>query len=237
MQAGDGAASAVELIRQIPTGPRDLTNSDTKVGVGLGRNGVVVQGTDDGIRLVEVIEDVKAEHTFVYQMTVEGNDAKFKLAPDGSVLVGYGDVEAGQFEPTGSIAVPWAFDANDLAVPIYYTVSKDARYLTMSVARVDGQSYPVVADPSYHTTWYGLHAIKLNSSETTGLENLLIAGAGASATGLAVCAGLTAGMCAIPWAFGSALGGVGYLAIRACKNSNGVDIHSYWPGAVWCSGY
>ncbi len=234
---GDGS-TAVALSRQNADGSTERSDSGSRVGVDLGRNGVVVEGTEDGIRLMEVIEDPKADHEFAYQMTVEGQDAKFKMAPDGSVLVGYGDVEAGQFEPVGSIDAPWALDASNQPVPVSYTISPDGIELGMRVSKMDEHAYPIVADPSYHTTWYGLHTIKLNPSETQDLLSLLKDGRNAAAVGTAICATATAGLCAVVGSLGTIVIQLGYHAITICKNDKGVDLHSYSiVGGIWCSGY
>ncbi len=134
----------------------------------------------------------------------------------------------------GTVATPWATDANQAPVPTHFTV--DGTTLTQHIKHTNTEyAYPIVADPKFSKTWYGMHTIKLTSYELGKLTNAMIYGGGVFAL---VCTGSTAGLCALPTDVVVALLATIRGSLGLCSNSKGVDIHfTAVPQAIWCSGY
>ncbi|MCP4086737.1 MAG: hypothetical protein GY745_17035 [Actinomycetia bacterium] len=134
----------------------------------------------------------------------------------------------------GTIATPWATDANQTPVPTRFTV--DGTALTQHIEHTNTEhAYPIVADPEYHSTWYGKYTIKLTTSELRKLKGAIV-GTG-SVAGI-VCSYSTVGLCALASAVvGGIVGGL-MGALLICENSKGVDIHfTAIPRVIWCNGY
>lgn len=191
---------------------------------------IVAQATDEGgAQILITIDSAQAPKTFDFPVAVpEG--ASLTLNSDGSVSLTLQGEELGQFD------TPWAVDANGNNVDTHFTINGPT--LTQTVNHDTANvAYPVVADPKFSSSWWG-YTVKLTTSELKKVDGALLAGAGASAVGAALCEGSTAGLCALPLALGAAVITFGRGAIKLCSNSKGVDIHaSKVGGAVWCSGY
>ncbi len=134
----------------------------------------------------------------------------------------------------GTVATPWATDANQAPVPTHYTI--DGTTLTQHIKHTNTEyAYPIVADPKFSKTWYGMHTIKLTNSELRNLQGSMAAGWGMFTV---VCSGSTAGLCALPSGLVAGLIGAMGGGLKLCSNSKGVDIHfTAAPQAIWCTGY
>ena len=186
---------------------------------------LVVQAQEDGgVRVLAVLDGADAPTRFDFE-----GEQELLLFDDGSALA-LDDTG----EPVAEIPAPWAYDANGNEVPSWYTV--DGTTLTLHVEHSAVTAYPVVADPEYRRTWYGLVTYKFNSSETRSLSAALGTASHAGALTAAYCAAIGVAACSFPASLAWAALGVGRVAVDACSNSRGVDIHLY-RGAIWCSGY
>lgn len=191
---------------------------------------IVAQATAEGAaQILITIDSAQAPTEFEFPIDIP-DGAALTLNADGSVSIAIDGEELGHIE------TPWAVDANGNNVATAFAVN--GATLTQIVNHTASDvAYPVVADPKFSSSWWG-QTMKLTTSELKKLDAALLAGSGASAVGAAACAGLTGGLCALPFALGAALITFGRGAIKLCQNSRGVDIHSSKVGgAVWCSGY
>lgn len=187
---------------------------------------IVVQAQEDGgVRMIAVIDGAGAPETFDFPM-----DQEIILADDGSAfLVDGADLVA-------QIPAAWAYDANGDEVPSWYTIEGGS--LVLNVDHSTTNAYPVIADPQLKVGWTGTVTLKLDSGETDELLQLLADGRNAWAVAGTACSGITYGLCAKPWVVGAFAISVGTLAIRACRNDRGVDLHMHPILQVsWCSGY
>lgn len=186
---------------------------------------LVVQAQEDGgVRVLAVLDGADAPNRFDFE-----GEQELILFDDGSAMA---LDEAG--EPVAQIPAPWAYDADGNEVPSWYTA--DGTTLTLHIEHSAVTAYPVVADPQYRRTWYGLVTYKFNSSETNALSQALGTASHAGALTAAYCAGIGVPACSFPASLAWAALGVGRIAVDVCSNNRGVDIHLY-RGAIWCSGY
>lgn len=103
---------------------------------------LAVQAVDTGVRVQTVLADATAPTEFTYDF----DGLTPILNADGSVtLTVPGD---GFNVQLGSLAVPWALDANGAAVPTRFRVEGAAVIQEVDHLRA-GIAYPVVADPWY----------------------------------------------------------------------------------------
>ncbi len=216
----------------------DLPGTDTQDGQLVGDSvaypnvdhdlGIVVDATEDGLRVSAVIESFEASHVLDFGLTIPDN-GYLQLEDDDSVSVRNQDGDV-----VHSIAPPWATDANGTPVETWYKVKGET--LTQHVNPTTVTAYPITADPEFRRSWWGV-TWKLNSSELR--ELYYIAGISLpiyGAIGL-YCSSATAGICALPWSVIAVAIGLTIGAIRLCENSKGVDIHMAYNGSRWCSGY
>ncbi len=112
---------------------------------------------DDGsVQILTMLADADAPTSYEYP---------FDLAPGASLaMTGQGGVDIVEADGivSGSIAAPWAIDANGQAVPTHYLVVGDT--LTQVIDFDSSTSFPVVADPTFSSGW-GLY-LHFNVSET-----------------------------------------------------------------------
>lgn len=151
---------------------------------------VVVQVLDDGTRIATVIGDAGAPTRYTYALD-PGTVAH--LEEDGSVsltqeatltLPDTGETVTGP-AMVGSIAAPWAVDAEGRPVPTHYEVN-GSTVIQVVDHTTAGVTYPVVADPQFSRSWANSY-IWFNRAETK-----TIAGGGwgaATITGLCTAAG------------------------------------------------
>ncbi len=190
---------------------------------------IVVQAqADGGVRILTVIDGAGAPRSFNFE-TVLDRDESVVLLDDGSAIVT--DVDG---ELIAQVPVAWAYDANGVEVPSWYSIRGDT--LVLNVDHSSTSAYPVIADPVYRRTWYGLETWKFNRSETWRIQQALSGATTVAGVAAAFCAGFTVGVCTAPWLVAWALIGLGANAIRICRNSRGFDLHRL-NGALWCSGY
>lgn len=185
---------------------------------------------DGGARVIAVMNNEQAAKE--YRFTAPTGH-RFQVGRDGSAVL---------LDSVGStvadVPAPWAIDAAGKDVEAHYSV--DGGSLVLFVAHEEATAYPVVADPRFIASWWGW-TIKLTSSEWNRVNQAMLAGSGASAVAAYVCGSITAGVCAFPFALGTAILTLGRGVIGLCANSRGVDIHgTYFApplGLLWCSGY
>jgi len=201
--------------------------------------------------MITVLDSAKAPTSFNYSLSTRtcqprswsiggapdsenlSNSIVLRGMVDGSVIVTDHDGE-----PILSLPAPWAYDSLGNEVPSWYTIENEN--LVLNVEPTASTSYPLITDPLFRHTWYGLNTMKLDRRETDNLLNASTYGQLQLGVVNGLCAGFTVGACAAPWALVWALSGIGRLAVQACANSKGVDIHSWgFPpvAAIWCSGY
>lgn len=108
-----------------------------------GSTDVAVQALDTGeLRVATILNDRNAPTSYEYVLP-DGVDAR--VLEDGSALLGSDGYAV------GSVAAPWATDANGQAVPTYYTVANGT--LTQTISTTPDTAFPVVADPAWK--WWG----------------------------------------------------------------------------------
>jgi hypothetical protein len=107
-----------------------------------------VQLLDDGTaRIQTLVPDAEAQHHFTYRF---GNGVVPVVNEDGSVALTVNGPDGAPVE-IGSVAAPWASDANGNPVSTSYRVIGAA--LVQTIATNESTVYPVVADPSVTFGW------------------------------------------------------------------------------------
>lgn len=109
---------------------------------------IVAQGKfDSSARLLTVVEGAAAPTAFPFAIDSVSTavDLQLRLGNDGAVAI----LDNG--EKIAQVATPWAYDANGLAVPTWFTVTDGD--LVLNVDHREVSAYPVVADPSWW--WWG----------------------------------------------------------------------------------
>lgn len=185
-----------------------------------------VRPTDSGIETFDQIRDASAPQEFAYAIGAPNGDT-IQVNPDRSASV----IDANGND-IADAAAPTATDADGNPVRAYFTT--DGNVLTMHVNhRVDGVTYPVVADPriSMHVT----HAdIYFNRTETR-----FVGHGGAWALGGAIGAAIGSIGGAPGWIIGGAAVGGALASIGAdtvdTKLSHGQCLHLnlIWFGWPW----
>lgn len=120
--------------------------------------------TDGGARALVTLKDSSAPNEYRFGL---GLPADTELMADGSG--GYLITRPGSQGATvlGSIAAPWAKDADGEAVPTSYRI--DGGSLVQTVSTTASTAFPVVADPSISYGW-NIY-IKFNKTEVKRLNN------------------------------------------------------------------
>ncbi len=105
----------------------------------------LVQGLEGsrGYRMMAVLENAQAPKSYTVKLELDQNISVVSLDNGGAVFVNENNLVV------GSILAPWALDTNGQSVPITQTVTKTAITITVDTSSVT--SWPVVADPTYHT--------------------------------------------------------------------------------------
>lgn len=104
---------------------------------------LVVDPLPGGARISAVLATPEADHDVSYEFS--GNVV---TQLDGSAIL-----EDRDGALLGLIAAPWAVDADGKHVETYYTA--DGAVLTQHIIPGEETVYPVVADPTYRTFWWG----------------------------------------------------------------------------------
>lgn len=105
----------------------------------------LVQGLEGsrGYRMMAVLENAQAPKSYIVKLELDQNISVVSLDNGGAVFVNKNNLVI------GSILAPWALDANGQSVPIAQTVTRTGITITVDTSTVT--SWPVVADPTYHT--------------------------------------------------------------------------------------
>lgn len=128
-----------------------------------GTTTVPVVTNDSRVQVNTVIHDRGAPTRFEYPLTLPSG-VELRPTDDGG-FVAISDTGAGLF----AIGAPWAKGAEGNSVPTHYEM--DGSSLVQVVDHVQANvRYPVVADPTAWTEWWGM-AVKLTHSETVKLSN------------------------------------------------------------------
>lgn len=109
----------------------------------------VIQRTQAGGRIIEVIRSSSAPSEFSYRLNVPQGQTLTQMA-DGSILVG-AEARSGDRVTVSVSAVlspAWARDAHGKAVPARYTIDHAVVAMHVDHSRVSADSYPIVADPT-----------------------------------------------------------------------------------------
>lgn len=139
--------------------------------------GVSVYPTEHGAITQHVAESGGTQTSFVlngpsaptdYPVQIKANgDGALKLEADGSITI---------LNPDGTIsstlAVPWARDANEAAVPTWYTVEDNT--VTQHIDTSSVTSWPVVADPFWNVFGNYLRCV-LGIGVPAGVAGLFVA--------------------------------------------------------------
>jgi hypothetical protein len=115
---------------------------------------------DGGVQISTVIDNANAPKRYDYPMDLPAGHRLY-LNGDGSAIAAGEDGAVSAF-----VAPPWAKDANGNAVPTHYEVNGNT--LTQVIDFTSATAFPVVADPSVSSLWWGI-AIKLTRNETKEL--------------------------------------------------------------------
>jgi hypothetical protein len=101
-----------------------------------------VQASDDGVRILAVIEDKDAPTSFDYVVGLE--DDQFIMQDESANLL----IVASDGAVSGVFSAPWAVDANGVLVPTYFRV--EGNQVTQVVEHLAADfAYPIVADPRW----------------------------------------------------------------------------------------
>jgi hypothetical protein len=109
----------------------------------------MVQSTEEGIRMLSVLESPTADHSVNYTLNLPEGIVP-KLRDDGGVYLAALASSRVVDGPTVYIAElepPWAVDANGQAVPTHYVIQGNT--LTQVISPGADAAYPITADPSY----------------------------------------------------------------------------------------
>ncbi len=140
--------------------------------------GVVVDATEDGVRISTVIANQDAPHVIDYDISVPGN-GYLQLEDEGSV-----SVRNMRGKVLNWIAPPWATDSAGESVETWYEVRDNT--LTQHVNPSSAVTYPITADP-YTCGWRGCYFVLSKSATkdiaTTGPAGALICAAIGAYTG------------------------------------------------------
>jgi len=153
-----GPAVNVQLPNASQDGNAQQIGSGVVAYAGTNGSANAVQATQDGVRLLTVIDNPSAPTAYDYKITVP-DGGKIELTTNGGAVVldKHGKLIA-------DIATPWATDATGKAITTYFTT--DGQTLTQHIEHnVPGVVYPVTADPWWQWHWWG-YTVYLNKWET-----------------------------------------------------------------------
>ena len=158
---GDSPTISLSLPAEADTKEPVISRDGTVVYKAAHADGVsvAVQALEQGaVSIQTVLESAASPRSFTY--TVQGGVQPKIRADGGADLV----VKTGEaLLVVGEVKAPWAVDANGNAVDTKYVVSGSK--LTQLVNADANTAYPVVADPTYGSTW-GIPTVYLDRSET-----------------------------------------------------------------------
>lgn len=175
----------------------------------------VIDATNDGARIMSVLESPAAPHEIPYVLGVPEGASLIERA-DGSVDVAW--VVDGVEAVIGTVEAPWAVDANGNQVATRYVV--DGMTLTQVVEPTADTEYPVTADPTYAPKWWGT-VVRFNRSETQTV-----------ASGGGPCAALMARIPVAGWPLAAACGLYGAIAGDAISRKKCLRVNVYNVGGL-----
>lgn len=126
----------------------NLDTSGTRAKYG---ESVVLESTEQSIRIMETISARNQSHNFTYRFEVDGEKATLEIAEDGSVHVYVTEdlvTEDSGVAYYGTIAPAWVVDAHGEQLDVSFELSRNGRTLKMNVPKQPRSAYPLVADPS-----------------------------------------------------------------------------------------
>lgn len=139
LSIGNGRTLTVALPNSSKSGRGKKTPRGAVVYSGRGGSANALIPTEYGAaQFLTAIKNRHAPSSYAYSVGVNGG--RIELVGRGAVVYDR------EHNPVVLVAAPWARDANDTAVPTYFTT--DGTTLTQHIAHnVRGVAYPVVADP------------------------------------------------------------------------------------------
>lgn len=151
---------------------------------------IVAKATEDGgAQILVVLESAEAPEAVPFPISApEGSSLQQNDDGTVSVLLNevLGDGESILTAEIGTIAAPWAFDANGEAVPTSYSI--DGMTLIQHIDTNETVAFPVTADPTVSTGWGGLY-IRWTRSDALRLNGVTMTAVGAGVATL--CSGIT----------------------------------------------
>ena len=149
---------------------------------------MVVKATENGgAQILVVLESDEAPADVAFPVSAPENST-LEANEDGTVSIvsreALGEGKSTASATIGTIAAPWAFDANGEAVPTSFGI--DGMTLTQSVAVDASTAFPVTFDPTFSTGWTGIFA-QWSRSEALFIKGLSLTALGGAAAPL--CAG------------------------------------------------
>lgn len=220
---GIGLPASATAGTAVRTGTGTVVYPDARSAV----NVAVQTLPDGGARALVAITDASAPREYRFPMTLPAG-AGMVPAPDGGVDILAGDMLVGRID------APWATDTTGRTLPTRYRVQG-----TTLVQDVDhrGATYPVVADPSVSTSWWGI-TLHLSQPETALLIDALNGGAGTTGIIAALSKGTFAKTIPGPLFYTIVAGSaaIGGVVLSRCSRGSGVDMRYTWNGIfVGCS--
>ncbi|KZM36068.1 hypothetical protein [Oerskovia enterophila] len=189
-----------------------------------GSTDVAVQALDTGeLRVATILNDKNAPTNYEYALP-DGVDAR--VLEDGSVLLGRDGYAV------GSVAAPWATDANGEAVPTHYAIANGS--LLQTISTTPDTVFPVVADPAWK--WWGAQ-YTFTARQANAL--LVAVGGGGSVAGVVAAlagAGIVTAPVAAAAGFVAAVMALGSVAIGYCASpGKGLYLNFFYTGIVTCT--
>jgi hypothetical protein len=146
---GTAALVSIGLPEVVASAEAVVAADGTVVYAGEDAVDVAVQATSDSLRVQSILRDNSAPTAYEYPI---GAGIAPILNDDGSVSLTVAGQSAGPSVELGQFAAPWAFDATGASVGTNYRVVGNTVIQEVD-HRVEGITYPVVADPSVSLGW------------------------------------------------------------------------------------
>jgi hypothetical protein len=192
LESGDEAFDiGITLPASASVGDAEVVDGDTVYVDERAETSFVVDARADGARIMSVLTSPRAPREFTYDLHLPEGTQLLERA-DGSVDVAV--VWEGVEVIVGTVAAPWAVDAQGNSVPTHYEVAGDT--LTQHVSVTSGTQFPVIADPTYSWKWWGV-VVRFNRSETVTMQTASGVCAIAAAIPEPLVSKIIAGSCAV----------------------------------------
>lgn len=157
IKSKDGTSITIDLPQAEAANDAQRLSNGTVVYPASDGSANAVIPTSDGIQFLTSIYNSDAPTRYNYDVSVpEGG--KVEVVGGAARVV---DADGGDILYVG---LPWAKDANGIAVPTHFEVEGNS---LIQVVEHNGAAftYPVVADPRFYYSW-GIYTVKFNSTET-----------------------------------------------------------------------